>query len=560
MIKIYKIIIIVIAISISKLSIASSCIEFTENDMIFSEKTGDCAGYSLETYNKKESNFNMIVQGGGKGGYSIQFTFDRDEVVPDVENTMFSFHDNMSSAAGSDSVMRAAITSNNEFLYQHGASEVLITLPDDINLLNPHAIFISYYEKQKKLIINIEGQEMTTDDVEPISGVSVRKVIIGHNYVGKLGMLVGYATKISMTDRSAIIQTLAEDINVEVTELLTIDGILQSTSDSLVDASIKYDPQCYNLPVGTVADAALVGCGGMLVVNRTMLNSAITDNTYSIDHNGETYTFKDDDYNIFTGQIINMYGLFWSGNLAFNEDIGYWDVSKVKNMAHMFRDASVFNKPLNDWDVGEVTDMRNMFYGARSFNQPLDEWDTSSVTTMYQMFKSAIVFNQPLDGWDVRGVENVMSMFNHATTFNQPLNSWELDGVNSMNRMFATATNFNQPLNNWKVGNVNNMGAMFYRARAFNQPLDEWDTSSVTTMYEMFREARAFNQPLNTWNVGKVKNMVNMFKDATSFNQSLADWCVRTLITYPEAPGGFGASYQDAILPTFNDSIPCIDR
>ena len=60
----------------------------------------------------------------------------------------------------------------------------------------------------------------------------------------------------------------------------------------------------------------------------------------------------------------------------FNQPIGGWDISNVKNMNLMFANASSFNQDLSSWNVSNVITMRGMFYGASSFNQSLDSWGT----------------------------------------------------------------------------------------------------------------------------------------------------------------------------------------
>ena len=89
-------------------------------------------------------------------------------------------------------------------------------------------------------------------------------------------------------------------------------------------------------------------------------------------------------------------------------EINNWDVSKVTDMSHMFKDS--FNQPLNKWNVSKVTNMRGMFWTCRSFNQPLNNWNVSSLswhdnevffdfngymassTNMESMFQGAISF------------------------------------------------------------------------------------------------------------------------------------------------------------------------
>ena len=47
-----------------------------------------------------------------------------------------------------------------------------------------------------------------------------------------------------------------------------------------------------------------------------------------------------------------------------------WNVSNVRRMRRMFKNANSFNQPLNTWNVSRVRCMRKMFNNATSFNQP----------------------------------------------------------------------------------------------------------------------------------------------------------------------------------------------
>ena len=69
-------------------------------------------------------------------------------------------------------------------------------------------------------------------------------------------------------------------------------------------------------------------------------------------------------------KIEDMSKLFYHDALKdFNEDIGDWNVSNVKNMALMFREAQAFNQPIEKWDVSNVKYMKYMFLGAEAFKQ-----------------------------------------------------------------------------------------------------------------------------------------------------------------------------------------------
>eukprot|EP01040_Poterioochromonas_malhamensis_P021989 gene21989-26649_t len=75
-------------------------------------------------------------------------------------------------------------------------------------------------------------------------------------------------------------------------------------------------------------------------------------------------------------------------------EINDWDVSKVTNMANLFRHTK-FNDCIDRWDVRNVKSMNGMFSFAAAFNQRLDTWDVSQVITKSDMFRGASLFRQP---------------------------------------------------------------------------------------------------------------------------------------------------------------------
>jgi len=100
-----------------------------------------------------------------------------------------------------------------------------------------------------------------------------------------------------------------------------------------------------------------------------------------------------------TGAVTDMSRVFscssgYEG--VFNQDLSDWDVSKVKNMYHMFSYQAKFNQDLSDWKVSQVTNTRSMFAGAASFNQNLSSWDTSQVTDSTNMWSYATAFKAGL--------------------------------------------------------------------------------------------------------------------------------------------------------------------
>ena len=175
-------------------------------------------------------------------------------------------------------------------------------------------------------------------------------------------------------------------------------------------------------------------------------------------------------------------------------EISNWDTSRVTSMFALFSINIMLSSMHMTRCLPDRSIQLNMIKGAKSFNKPLNNWDVSKVKNMDHMFCGATSFNQPLDKWNVSNVETMEAMFHRAKSFNQPLHSWDVSKVKDMKFVFACATSFNQPLNSWDVSNVENMSFMFQGATTFNQPLNSWDVQYGTCM---FSGAISFNQPLH---------------------------------------------------------------
>jgi surface protein len=136
--------------------------------------------------------------------------------------------------------------------------------------------------------------------------------------------------------------------------------------------------------------------------------------------------------------------------LAFNQQIGSWDMSKVttitasyndgtnwwNNGNGMFSSADKFNngQPCGAdggvlWSTLKVVRMAAVFYGADCFNARVNQWDTSIATDMSGTFRSNLVFNQPLNNWNTSNVQYMDEMFASAKLYNQNLSSWNTNSV-----------------------------------------------------------------------------------------------------------------------------------
>ena len=134
----------------------------------------------------------------------------------------------------------------------------------------------------------------------------------------------------SFTDCKSFIRILASAIYVSLISFFFAGAAYADCYDPLSEAP------------GTIGTSG--GCSGMLIVDRDALFAG-TNTGYAITGpDGNSYTFADSTYNIFTGQVTSMSNLFRFKN--FNDDISYWDTSNVTDMSTMFKDNDIFGQDL----------------------------------------------------------------------------------------------------------------------------------------------------------------------------------------------------------------------
>ena len=326
----------------------------------------------------------------------------------------------------------------------------------------------------------------------------------------------------------------------------------------------------------------------VLVVNRIMLDSLISNTTYDLEY-------------VCLSKVDNLDSLFVGKTI--HGDISVWDVSNVTSMAWTFANQSTFNQEIGNWDISNVESLSHVFINAPTFNHDIGNWNTESVINMDAAFFFANSFNQDISGWDVSNVTSMNSMFLQAGAFDQDLKPWCMSNVPIAPYDFALNSGLqanNYPrwgvceavpgvyINNLGciecdslnvgdffvlngdsievvdrtrllalvaaqgdltkvcVSHVQNMKNIFRGAKWFNQDITKWDMSNVTNTVNMFFNAETFNQNLSTWDVSSVTNMTRMFFRADSFNQNLNVWDV-SQVTGMSRMFGEAASFNGKI-------------
>ncbi|GEM_PF-2830720 len=229
-----------------------------------------------------------------------------------------------------------------------------------------------------------------------------------------------------------------------------------------------------------------------------------------------------------------------------------WGDIEWENMSGAFSTCVNLEIDASDTpNLSKVKDMGHMFAFCTNFNSPIGHWDLSNVENLEGMFISASSFDQPIGTWDVSNVSSMRSLFHRAESFNQDISMWDVSNVRDMTSLFQSATSFNQPLNNWNVSNVEVMIEMFHGAQSFNQPLDKWDVSSVLFMGNMLSFARSFDQSIGNWNLNSLISLSNALSlsglSCSTYDTTLMGW-----YSNPNTPnninlGASGLQYRESL-------------
>ena len=139
-------------------------------------------------------------------------------------------------------------------------------------------------------------------------------------------------------------------------------------------------------------------------ITRTRVGEFVGDNVQALKNaiNSCRGRFDTDpNCKINTWDVSKMTSLRWlfMGNTWFNEDIGDWDVSNVRNFAQTFHSVTFSRCEISKWNVHAEGTLTHMFWGARNFNCDLNGWDVSKVNDFIQIFWNCPITKENTATW-----------------------------------------------------------------------------------------------------------------------------------------------------------------
>lgn len=268
-----------------------------------------------------------------------------------------------------------------------------------------------------------------------------------------------------------------------------------------------------NWKTGNVKDMSFLfrGCSSLSTLDVSNWNTGNVTNMNNMFSYCSSLTSLDLS-NWETGNVTNMESMFYGGCNNLTElDVSDWDVSKVTTMENMFAsgtnfdeaDVKLTNLDVSKWKTTSLENSSFMFYGQNKLGSlAVGGWDVSKIKNMDHMFAWADVNIGDISGWKNSVIENMGATFHHVTNETIDLSGFETSNLKNLHKTFKGCYNLVEikGLENFDTSDVLCFNEMFdgcYR-------IEELDLSNFDT-----RNARD-NADISG-NNEKSKTLKNMF-------------------------------------------------
>ena len=139
-------------------------------------------------------------------------------------------------------------------------------------------------------------------------------------------------------------------------------------------------------------------------ITRTRVGEFVGDNVQALKNainncRGRFGTDPNCDINTWDVSKMTSFRWLFMGNTWFNENIGDWDVSNVRNFAQAFHSVTFSRCEISKWNVHAEGTLTHMFWGARNFNCDLNGWDVSKVNDFIQIFWNCPITKENTATW-----------------------------------------------------------------------------------------------------------------------------------------------------------------
>ena len=523
----------------------------------------------------------------------MHFTFDRDESDNlSGDQILFAAYENMSDGTA---VAKAGIRSG-EFFYEIGSEEingVNMSALNDVSVSNPHIAIIVYDSRRQKVILNIDGAEVISKNIKPISGISkISRIEFGENYTGEMGMMYTYATKLSIDERVELVGMLAQSVNTKVIKpKIDERGVLVSGVDK--EASVQCRPGKIFIN-GNCQNAVISGFTAPL--NSAYDGDSNGDITYDPAHKGmDNAKLLDCNIGYQVGDAPPKYWFEIENNLpiakksgeciARNYSANFLGIAGISNDLTSVIYSNSSNTPLPcqsgysshsedgysfDNVTGDITvDSDSGGCAPKSFT-----FGSSGNVALPNNANgpSMAVYDASLTGGSSVGAINCDNDYEASSDLGYYFNGATLAVQGSCNQIVildcetAAIGSVGDPSWNDCANMLIVDKTMLDKAvadRSYNfKPSDSYTnhnngitytfanssntifTGRVNNMYKMFYEVPSFSGDISHWDTSKVTNMQKMFYKA-NFNGNVSDWNVSSVTSM----------YQTFYKSTFNGDI-----